>query len=1097
MAEFEELKLEVSLVDNASPQIDLLRRNIKELSSTKSEIASLRTETAAFGEQLKRLSEAVARGPEAWLKFAASFGAVGVAVEAVGSSMFSLSNELRRFGDEMLKIDVVAKRAGVDPGTVQNFNEIARTVGISAENVNRELIQMRQNIGASIELLTAQAQRVAYLPGGAEIFRRLQENLRTTHIAEEQAMLIKRSVEEYVDIVAKSAHPELAARVREQLGEIYGPKEIIERFPHQIEEISAIRKQIAEREAAASKEVVKLQGEIINNFNAIFGMLKINIMEDTLFGQSLLLLRDTLKSMREDMEKERKEKRERQERGEPEPSPWFGKRGPEQFLPWNWGDPAQKGKIPIWEWFKGKIGGSQQQQGGATEPQRLMGGNGVAGFTGPYAGMTPESWKGAADWAEQLHGEYSTNIERRDLMNDQNDETKKLIEQIRRTNALLSGEEQPANKLGLLTTQMGGLRAGLGGGIGTGYGAVTPPTGPTTAGPTTAGPRTTTDGRPAGPFPPGTHGGPGGPPITPTAPGGTIPATLPGAVAPLGYPTGGFTPVPDLTTPSGQRPTSAGGDVQLPGGSGSSAIYNKLLAAYQNSSVVGTIPKDGARYGFKTGSAEEWARFGMIIAAAESDYNPKTAVSNAKEQSFGIFQYNHPQVPGGNAFDVDASIKQFVSDSESSMKSHGGFTTGSILNRRFSTIQNTPPPTRSRQADAAIAAARRQGGQPTPPTAAPSVVTTARTRPSQSVNIPSAALEPTATKVSPQFAGGDGQEKLRGGSAGIRPELYDVIREASKSLPPGYYAQIESGKEARPRGGEHPRGNAGDVRIYGPDGKPVGGSGGWYQNPATFHLYEQFAQAAKVAQTKKYPEASFVWGGYFANRYSGTGPMPYGTADLMHMQWGGAMGGGSFETGATGPIREWLQRTGGISQPISQFTGTVQIPGATQVAGPSQIQSAPSAPKIEMLNVRPTTSELPTTSIFGGETEEEKAARRQRAIAHMTGWKGLPSEPETEWQMRGGDFGARARARRRAFARDDEVDRSMIDRVGAGGLMRRRLLGTGKIDVTVKSKGQESVSQEKPFKPVKWHRHTQMQEADHGPAISHDAAGGDPGAGPG
>src|SRR5215831_16391267 len=150
MAEFEELKLEVSLVDNASPQIDLLRRNIKELSSTKSEVASLRTETAGFGEQLKRLSETVARGPEAWLKFAASFGAVGVAVEAVGQNVFSLSNELRRFGEEMLKIDVVAKRAGTDPGTVQHFNEIARTVGISAETVNRELIKMRQNLGGNI-----------------------------------------------------------------------------------------------------------------------------------------------------------------------------------------------------------------------------------------------------------------------------------------------------------------------------------------------------------------------------------------------------------------------------------------------------------------------------------------------------------------------------------------------------------------------------------------------------------------------------------------------------------------------------------------------------------------------------------------------------------------------------------------------------------------------------------------------------------------------------------------------------------------------------------------------------------------------------------
>jgi hypothetical protein len=152
-------------------------------------------------------------------------------------------------------------------------------------------------------------------------------------------------------------------------------------------------------------------------------------------------------------------------------------------------------------------------------------------------------------------------------------------------------------------------------------------------------------------------------------------------------------------------------------------------------------------------------------------------------------------------------------------------------------------------------------------------------------------------------------------------------------------------------------------------------------------------------------------------------------------------------------------------------------------------------PKIEILKTRPvdleTRPDLPPP-----ETDEERDNRRNRAISHMTGWP----TPQTEWQMRGGDFGARARRARGIFrARDEEEpDRSMIDRAGAGGLMRRRLLGTGKIDVTVKSKGQESVEQKGPFKAVKWHRHTQMEEASHGPENPKEMTGGEgPGAGPG
>jgi hypothetical protein len=181
---------------------------------------------------------------------------------------------------------------------------------------------------------------------------------------------------------------------------------------------------------------------------------------------------------------------------------------------------------------------------------------------------------------------------------------------------------------------------------------------------------------------------------------------------------------------------------------------------------------------------------------------------------------------------------------------------------------------------------------------------------------------------------GTGDPKMRGSSAGIRGDLYNVIKEASKSLPEGYYAQILSGKEARPRGGEHPKGNAGDVKIYGPDGKPVGGDGGWYQNAKTFRLYEQFAQNAKAAEQKLYPGSNqFQWGGYFANGYGGKGKMPYGTADLMHMQWGGPAGGGNWKQGATGPIRQWLNDNGGVSQGMG---ADMKAPGQL-VVGPGGI----------------------------------------------------------------------------------------------------------------------------------------------------------------
>jgi hypothetical protein len=478
-------------------------------------------------------------------------------------------------------------------------------------------------------------------------------------------------------------------------------------------EIDDIRRKSEARAIEAGEKQLELVGKIHAHWKEIARYMGTDIMEGKL-GQGLKWIDEKLEAWKNALTTER---RGVTPSGEPLAPSTRNLFDPRRI--WDPNEIKRERQLnPNVQWPKSP-GGFTEPFGGEMSPQRLMGSEGVKGFTGPYAPMTPQSWKGAADWAEQLHGDYSTNIERRDLQEEENAKTRELVNALKRANALLSGEEQPkpGGALGLLTTQMGGLGPGMGGSRGVGgvppMGAAGPPG---RGGPPGGAPPSGTNGTPSVAYPAlGTaelsrvsYAGVQGLPGAPSGPAPGRPAQVPEALPRQGLAGG----------PSGPAvlPPSRGGgpSAPLPGGTGSSALYNKLLAAYKNSSLVGTIPADGARFGFKTGSAEEWARFGMIIAAAESDYNPKTAVSNRQEQSFGVFQYNHPQVPGGNAFDVDASVKQFVTDSESSMKSHGGFRPGSILYRRFSTIQNTPPLSRARQADEAIRAAQQQ---PAPPAA--------------------------------------------------------------------------------------------------------------------------------------------------------------------------------------------------------------------------------------------------------------------------------------------------------------------------------------------------------------------------------------------
>ncbi|QKD01502.1 hypothetical protein [Mesorhizobium loti] len=129
------------------------------------------------------------------------------------------------------------------------------------------------------------------------------------------------------------------------------------------------------------------------------------------------------------------------------------------------------------------------------------------------------------------------------------------------------------------------------------------------------------------------------------------------------------------------------------------------------------------------------------------------------------------------------------------------------------------------------------------------------------------------------------------GADKVNPALIDILKEAAART--GMQVEAYSGyRPGDPR--FHGKGEATDIRIIGPDGKPLPN----YQTPESFKTYEQLAQAARQVQQEKYPELGdqFRWGGYF-----GGGKGKYGAMDLMHFDLGGGKGlgmaGGSWDKG--------------------------------------------------------------------------------------------------------------------------------------------------------------------------------------------------------
>ena len=151
-------------------------------------------------------------------------------------------------------------------------------------------------------------------------------------------------------------------------------------------------------------------------------------------------------------------------------------------------------------------------------------------------------------------------------------------------------------------------------------------------------------------------------------------------------PRGGFTksddsPLSSVPPSGGARAESTGGAPPAAGGGHDPTtlsagrdnkvdpkdLYGYLRGQFSKSSLVGHVPPDGARWGIKTGSADEWAALGVAVAKQESGFNTRSYNSTDPGGSKGLFQFGQGQTrftKGGEQFDPQQSADAFVRSAE-------------------------------------------------------------------------------------------------------------------------------------------------------------------------------------------------------------------------------------------------------------------------------------------------------------------------------------------------------------------------------------------------------------------------------------------------
>jgi len=322
----------------------------------------------------------------------------------------------------------------------------------------------------------------------------------------------------------------------------------------------------------------------------------------------------------------------------------------------------------------------------------------------------------------------------------------------------------------------------------------------------------------------------------------------------------------------------------------SSDLYNEYKKKFAGSNLDGYVPKDGAAWGIKTGSPDEWARLAVAVSKQESNLN-------SFEHGGGLNQFEANDLArygvSGNVSDPNAQVQALVNQWTGSIKKDGYISGNDGQGHWYG-------------ASAYFGSMRAQGWH------GKSVPDVAKYLGPWSERMQQAALEKTPAETPPvSMEGARGAARLSVHATGSDPRLENIARETSKYLPEGWHASIES--ERRPGSpGYHGSGRAIDVQLWDEKGRKVN----WYQHPDAFPTYQSFAHKMREVQHQMYPDmdGTFRWGGYFAGG-AAVGPgrslsgAPYGAMDLMHFDEGPSsqMLAGSWQGGLN---QYWAQRWG-------------------------------------------------------------------------------------------------------------------------------------------------------------------------------------------
>lgn len=450
MPDEEELRLSVTLDDQASSDLQRLKREIASLAQASdvapgiNKIRDALQDTGRRGRELRTEMDALARRT----------GFYGGLIVGITSELKKMGNELsenvsdiQTFSQRMVDLERSARAMGTTAAQLREYQNAYREAGLTAATATKEMAAFHRTV--------AQLQQVGS-PIRATILRDLgfsgqemQEYLARIETARSTTEKINITIEQGRRIreqYSRAISPEMGAYQEERFMAAVGLPSAAVIQKAMVEASEWHKRLMAERDPEAKKYIEEnAQVEIAwQRVRESISAIGISIVQSTGVGQIWLKTAEYFATGMEALE--------RVVRSRPE-TPEDREHAEQQRKKY---EPLAPSELER-EQQERYLRRFRPRRGTTAEPQRF-GAADIFPFDIEFKGERSSVW--------DLSGGYSTNIEDRrgeqfeNAKEENTDELTDLIEQVRRLNQLF------AFGMGPLATQMGGLGPGLGGGVG-------------------------------------------------------------------------------------------------------------------------------------------------------------------------------------------------------------------------------------------------------------------------------------------------------------------------------------------------------------------------------------------------------------------------------------------------------------------------------------------------------------------------------------------------------------------------------------------------------------------------------------------------------